>query len=402
MRRLFSLARDFFRDRRGAMGVMTLIAAPTFVAITGAAIDYGRAGAASNDLQHAVDSAALALANAQVLEKMRPDSDGGLFVRSNIRKGANIDVQTVAVTQREGGYAEVIAYATHKPIFMAMAGISSWDITARAVAQFDDPEDIDIFVLMDNSPSMLIGATQADMAGIEKINKKMGEGNCAFACHYKNRDSYTKAHKAGWATRLDAAKLAMKDALKIAKDASDASDSDIWFKIKTFTAGYHNEKYGKVKSVIQSGAIDKIAPIKQPNKHIYEQSDQQMALASASSDIAKQRKSHPDRRPFMIFITDGVIDANYKKRVIEPVDPDWCDAIKAQGVRVGVIYTTYFELPKNGFWRSKVKPFNHKIGPNLEACASPGWFFEAQYGADISRAFQNLMQFALPKPRLTN
>jgi Flp pilus assembly protein TadG len=50
----------FWQDRRGGVGIIFALSAMVLIVVAGAAIDFGRATYARNDLQSAVDSAALA------------------------------------------------------------------------------------------------------------------------------------------------------------------------------------------------------------------------------------------------------------------------------------------------------------------------------------------------------
>lgn len=148
-------------------------------------------------------------------------------------------------------------------------------------------------------------------------------------------------------------------------------------------------------------AVAGIMPVPRPPSHIYEMTNITASLQSLSTIALEAQSDHPDRLHFVLVVTDGVADYRSGSRRIEPIDPAVCDAIKNAGIRLGVIYTTYFEIPSNSFWRNRVEPFTDQIGPRLEQCATPGWFFEAEFAADIDEAFEELMRLAIPRPRLT-
>jgi hypothetical protein len=73
-------------------------------------------------------------------------------------------------------------------------------------------------------------------------------------------------------------------------------------------------------------------------------------------------------RKILFFVSDGVADANTAAcsqpttpgqdpqtgqkytRCQEPLNVSWCTAMKARGVKIAVLYTTYLALPTNGWY----------------------------------------------------
>jgi Flp pilus assembly protein TadG len=88
-----------------------------------------------------------------------------------------------------------------------------------------------------------------------------------------------------------------------------------------------------------------------------------------------------------------------------------CAAIKARGIKIAILYTTYYPLDNGsvGSWYdSYIYQFQpggvsgDQIGPDLMSnCASPGLFYQVQVGEDISAALVNLFQMALQSSHLT-
>ncbi|HLH51702.1 MAG TPA: pilus assembly protein TadG-related protein [Roseiarcus sp.] len=88
-----------------------------------------------------------------------------------------------------------------------------------------------------------------------------------------------------------------------------------------------------------------------------------------------------------------------------------CAAIKARGIKIAVLYTTYYPLDNGnaGSWYDKyIYPFQpggisgDQIGTALKNnCASPGLFYQVNVGEDISAALVNLFQLTLQSSRLT-
>jgi hypothetical protein len=77
------------------------------------------------------------------------------------------------------------------------------------------------------------------------------------------------------------------------------------------------------------------------------------------------------------------------------VDTTWCDTVKNRGIRIAMLYTVYYPLPTNGWYNTYVSPIQSQIGPTLQACASPGLFFQVDTGGDISAAMKALFLSAV-------
>ena len=125
----------------------------------------------------------------------------------------------------------------------------------------------------------------------------------------------------------------------------------------------------------------------------------------------------------LMIVTDGVDDANnysssqcntsynwsYSNsygsfyRCQQPIDPSVCTTIKNRGIRIAVLYTTYFPVTSNGWYNSTVAPFISQVPTNLQSCASsPELYFEVSTDGDITAAMNTLFLNAVSTaPHLT-
>jgi hypothetical protein len=130
-------------------------------------------------------------------------------------------------------------------------------------------------------------------------------------------------------------------------------------------------------------------------------------------------KANPQK--VLFFVSDGVADravgspdcsktttngkdAQTGKKYVrcqEPLDVALCTDIKKRGVKIAVLYTTYLPLPTNGWYNTWIAPFASEIATNMEACASPGLYFEVSPTEGISDAMTALFQKAVQQARLT-
>jgi hypothetical protein len=58
-------------------------------------------------------------------------------------------------------------------------------------------------------------------------------------------------------------------------------------------------------------------------------------------------------------------------------------------------------VPANGWHESYIAPIQSDIGPALQACASPGLFYDAAIGSDLGQALVDLFNLAAAPGHLT-
>jgi Flp pilus assembly protein TadG len=119
----------------------------------------------------------------------------------------------------------------------------------------------------------------------------------------------------------------------------------------------------------------------------------------------------------LFIVTDGLNDMT-PTRTYAPMD--WsganCAAIKARGIRIAVLYTTYEPLNESWYLNQVVPALPAGLPPKLPAgtpagsdpmalaaqqCASSGLYYEVSTDGDISAALQALFQKVVTTARLT-
>lgn len=129
--------------------------------------------------------------------------------------------------------------------------------------------------------------------------------------------------------------------------------------------------------------------------------NQTMPTPGAGSDVTGDSPEE-----VLFFVTDGVEDENNPGRLIQAINANnahnYCTDIKARGIKIAILYTEYLPVPANSFYNSNVAPIQTSIGPALQACASPGLFYDAAIGADLGKALTTLFQAVVQSATLTN
>ena len=87
---------------------------------------------------------------------------------------------------------------------------------------------------------------------------------------------------------------------------------------------------------------------------------------------------------------------------MEPLNASHCNALKARGIKVAVLYTTYLPLPKDGFYKKWIAPFQKEIPTQMQSCATEGYYFEVSPTDGISEAMDVLFRKIVGRVRLTS
>jgi hypothetical protein len=113
----------------------------------------------------------------------------------------------------------------------------------------------------------------------------------------------------------------------------------------------------------------------------------------------------------LFIVTDGVEDEG--NRIIEAINDlgaapagnsagtNWCTTIKNRGIKIAILYTDYLAVPANSFYETNVAPIQSDIGPAMQACASPGLFYDAAIGSDLGQALAALFAAVTQSGHLT-
>ncbi|MEE7491981.1 TadE/TadG family type IV pilus assembly protein [Methylobacterium oryzae] len=429
IRALRSAATAFPRARSGQVAVtFALVTLPVMFA-TAAAVDYGRRNAAKTQLDTALDGAVLAVMSQKTntipttaLQNMETQ------FRTEAAKvpGVTVTAFTPGTPVNSTSTLSLTASytATVKTSLASMMQIPAMPINGTSSATRNISQYINYYLLLDNSPSMGLAATDADVR-----NMKIATNGCAFACHQhtfdKNgnitgddrNDFYHVALKNNIKLRIQV----LRDAVSALVDRANASmllPQQFQMEMWTF-----NDTYTQTKLQAMTPTLNDIKNAT-PNIDIayayYNQSDNQTdferAIARMNATIPDSGNGLTSDKPirFLFLVTDGVEDTGgtvtnqsagfqyQSNRFIGPLSPSTCTALKNRNIKIGIIYTQYLPLYDNSFYNSYVKPYEAQIGPSLKACASDGLYFPVASGGDITDAMLKLFATTLASVRLSN
>lgn len=297
--------KTFSSDEGGAVIVLATIMISVIVMTAGIAIDFSRANNVRTRMQNIADAAALAAAR----EVARDPSSNAGSAQATAKAYINASVRdlTMARAIKENVIAtnsnvEVSLSAIVPTTLMNVFGWSEMRVAVKSVA-LPQHGFIRINLVLDISPSMGIGATDADISMITNAT------GCAVACHYSDvwggNDNLAQARSSGATMRIDVAKNAIK---RILQDLKSMAHSDlIEIGLYTFSNTLMTVEAGTTSL---DSAISSVDMIDLTNKEYQGGSN----IGYSTKQLADSSKTSgngfrpDDRIVFTVVLTDGLED----------------------------------------------------------------------------------------------
>jgi len=438
MRTSFGMLRRFGSNQNGNIGVIFAIASIPLISAMGCAIDYSRENQIEAKLQAAADAASvgsIAKTSAAFQEAGSMTSDGaipdGVTDATKLFNGYMSGVTgytlnnvTPMVNKAGSAVTSTVQFsATIPTTFLALVGQKTVTVNGTSTSTANMPQYVDFYLLLDNSPSMGVGATPADVATMVKNTSDQ----CAFACHDLNNPNnyYDLAKSLKVTTRIDVLRTATQQLMDTAAATATYSNQ---FRMAIYDfGGSANSQALRALYLLSSdltsarsaaGNIDLMTVNGQGDNNDQDTGFTTLlpAVNNLISDPGAGTISSPQK--VLFFVSDGVADeynAGCLKpttggRCQSPIDPALCTNIKKRGIRIAVLYTTYLALPTNAWYNSWIAPFNtgpygpspnSQIALNMANCASPGLYFEVSPTQGIADAMSNLFKKSLADARIS-
>jgi Flp pilus assembly protein TadG len=431
---------SFRQANSGNVAAIFAVALVPLIAALGCAVDYSRAVELRSKMQSAIDAASVgsvARTSPGFVAAGAMTGDGtiaaGVTDATNIfngnmtgRTGYTLAGFSADVRKSANKVTSTVQFsATVQTTFTSIIGWNALTISGTSTSQASMPAYIDFYLLLDNSPSMGVGATPSDVATM--VSKTSDQ--CAFACHdTSNNNSYYKLAKTlGVTTRIDVLRSATERLMLTAKQTATYTSQ---FRMAIYDFGASAQTAGLRtlfalssnldNAKTEAGKID-LMSVNGQNDNNDQDTPYTTALNALNAAIANPgtgTAAAPQK--YVFFVSDGVADeynpAGCTKpttngRCQSPINPNLCKALTDRGIKVAVLYTTYLALPTNQWYNDWIKPFNtgpygpspnSQIATNMKTCASPGFYFEVSPTQGISEAMNALFEKAVADARISS
>lgn len=432
--------RRFWSDRAGNFGLLAALTLVPIIGTAGLAVDFTNALMIKSKLQSAGDAAALAAISpaspgmkavfAMTADGEVPiaESDAQAFFRGQLSSVGPYTLDSVDAKIMKSGnkITSVVNFKATVPNMLSeVIGQQLVQVAGQATAEFQTQSFRDFYLLLDNTPSMGVAATQSD---IDTMVSNTSD-QCAFACHIATQNGdgtysedpnsyYQLAKRLGVTTRINVVAQATAALMDTAKNYRQSQNQ---YRMGVYTFGQHAED-AKLQEVVapttdldtakkNASNIDLMSiPSQGYNNDQMTSFDTAMNQLALKMGVAGDGSSTASPLKIIYMVSDGVGDS-YKPstctekttggRCQEPIDTRICDSLKAQGYTIAILYTTYLPLPTNDWYNTWIAPFQNDIGNRMASCASPGLYFEVSPTEGISDAMSALFKKIVLTPRLT-
>jgi Flp pilus assembly protein TadG len=417
----------FARDRKANVAIIfALMMVPT-IFLLGMTLDYTLALRKREQLDAAADAAAIAAVRPAMLTQtdtavVKATAEAVFAAKANLPGLSSVPTPTVTVT--DSGLARTITVAyTAQSVnnFPGVLGKQTWQVGGSATARASSAPNMNFFLLLDDSPSMAIAATQTDITNMINATKNQPSGskNCAFACHETNpqkdsgatsstKDNLTIARNNNITLRIDLVTNAVKQLLVGPWSCPQSGVSGGVMQCMsalnntTYKAAIYTFDYAL--NTIQTLTTPTTAGTKISNIQLMTVDHQNCIIVASNgncvyttdygTDISggltgvntimpnpgtgtNQAGDTPQEVVFLV--TDGVEDKLMPKpgtcdaaatyplptgssttvRCQQPLDTTICTTIKNRGIRIAVLYTEYLQLPTDSWYNSRIAQFNN-------------------------------------------
>jgi Flp pilus assembly protein TadG len=424
------LYRRFAKSERANVAVIFALALVPTVFLTGMGVDYTLAVDRETELNAAADAAALSAVTptmmAGTVSKAQAQAINTFNAQASQVANTNYNAGNVTATVTTAGSVRTVTVtwtAASVNTFPNVLGMTTIAIGGSAEATAGLAPNINFYLLLDDSPSMAIAATQTGINTM--VSNTASQGGCAFACHESNpgpdnlgnpggEDNYALARNLGVTLRIDNLRTAAQNLMSTAKTTETNSTASYQMAIYTFDVNFNTIATltsNLTTASTEAGSINQL--------EVYDNNNLTSSTNNSDTDtnwdnaMTKINTTMPNPgsgtntkgdtpQEVLFIVTDGVEDEMVSGgRVQSLMSTTACTTVKNRGIRIAVLYTEYLPLPTNGWYNSYISPFQANIGTQLQSCASPGLYYEVTTGGDISAALADLFDLAVQSAYLS-
>jgi Flp pilus assembly protein TadG len=438
------------RDRKANVAVIFAIAIIPIIFLMGMALDYTHAQRMKVDLDAATDAAGVAAVTSVMMQqtpqaaqtaaqKVFNATANTLVNNNNLAGSPNLTVGVnCANPNATTGYCtypacpgtnavyadpvnsnnqvvrnvQVCYSAASNNAFPGVLHQASWPLSGESSTRNQGAPNINFYLLLDDSPSMAIGATSTDINTLinntqNQVDGATGKKGCGFACHQTNpaadnlgnpgganQDNYALARSLNLTLRIDRVTAAVSSLMNTAAQISNTNRNTYGVAIYTFdyqlnsaspifapsgrpgvvrTPTTPNSTTSYTVATIQSAANSiAVLPVYKNNwlTSTNNNSDADTSIAGALYSLNNLMPNpgngtnivNDTPQEVIFLVTDGVDDVNIVSdpytnscnkaksgnRCQQPLDPTICTTIKNKKVRIAVLYTEYDDSALNG------------------------------------------------------
>ncbi|KGT76857.1 pilus assembly protein [Bradyrhizobium japonicum] len=416
----------FARDRKANIAVIFALTMVPIVFLLGMTLDYTQAVRKREQLNAAADAAAIAAVRPAMLTQtdktvVQATAAAVFAAKANLPGLTATPTPTITVTDSGLARSITVSYTAQSVNnFPSVLGKQTWQVAGSATAKASSAPNMNFYLLLDDSPSMAIAATQNDITNMIAFTKNQPTyaKNCGFACHEtrpnnaapssSNKDNLTVARANNITLRIDLVTNAVTQLLKgpwtcpqagvtggVMQCMSALNNTTYKAAIYTFDYALNTIQVlttpdtaaTKINNIQLLTVDHQNCPIVDSKGNCTYTTDYGTDISKGLTDVnavmplpgtgTNQAGDTPQEVVFLV--TDGVEDKLIPKsggtcdanatyalpvansttlRCQQPLDTAICTTIKNRGIRIAVLYTEYLPLPTESWYNTRIAQFN--------------------------------------------
>jgi Flp pilus assembly protein TadG len=418
LRRWLSIRRiveAFRQDSSGNIATLFGFAIVPLAAAIGIAVDYSRISMIHSKLDNAADVATLASLskNANPFVNAPTEASVQQWFNSQVSQmqGVTVTSFSATITPSVTNMAVTVNYTAQVQTTLgSLVGVNNVTIAGTSTAKTNAPPYVDFYLLLDNSPSMGLGATAADITHLQQLTPD----SCAFACHQHSfnsshqitgdntNDYYHIARNNGVTLRIDVLRTATQQLTQTATSSETVANqfrmgvytfSDTFQTVASLSAdmssvstsagaidlayAYYNQRDAQTSFDTALGTINSIMPdpgsgagATAPQEFLFLVTDgvedEPVGAASGSGDPADPPSSYlpPNNQPNLTNTLQGNVNSGRLISLIKTDSSSLCTAIKNRGIKIAVLYTPYLPVTNNAFYNTWIGASSTNLNNN--------------------------------------
>ena len=398
----------FAIDRKANVAVILALTMVPIIFLLGMTLDFTQAIRKKEQLDAAADAAAIAAVRPAML--MQTDAVAQATAYAMFMSTANslsglAATPTPTITVTDVGLQRTVSVSYNAASLnnfpKVLLNTASWPISGAATAQAAAAPNMNFYLLMDDSPSMAIGATTTDISNLIAATAPakqpaVSSQNCGFACHETNiahdggtKDNLTIARANNITLRIDLVTNAVNQLLNTWANCPQSGVSggvmqcmsalnNTTYKAALYTfdlglntlallttptlAGTKINNIALMPVLYQNCVFSGCSSTSTTNPNTDYGTDIAGALTSLNSIMPApglgSNASGDTPQEVVFLVTDGVEDkitsscpnatlASHN-RCQQPLDTTVCTALKNRGIKIAILYTEYLQLINMG------------------------------------------------------
>lgn len=416
----------FATDRKANVAIIFALTMVPIIFLLGMTLDYTLALRKREQLNAAADAAAIAAVRPAMLTQtdsavVKATAEAVFAAKANLPGLSSVPTPTVTVI--DSGLARTITVSyTAESVnnFPGVLGKQTWQVAGSATAKASSAPNMNFYLLLDDSPSMALAATQTDIDNMILATKYQPTyaRNCAFACHEAhpnnaapsstNKDNLTVARANNITLRIDLVTDAVKQLMVGPWSCPQSGTSggvmqcmaalnNTTYKAAIYTFDYALNTIQTLTTPTTAGtkiANVQLLTVDHQNCPVLNGTGSCIYTTDYGTDISKgltdlgaampdpgagTNQSTDTPQEVIFLVTDGVEDKLIPKtggscdpnatyalptansttlRCQQPLDTTVCDTIKKRNIRIAILYTEYLQL-SDSWYKSRIAQFNN-------------------------------------------